>query len=760
MELYNEIDKLERKLNRYQTPIDQELIDKIPREVYLDLITYITEVPFIASLISPDMPRVIDLPKYKDGRVKVNIVEPHALENIDYFREAAIAFNETGKYTTLTPNPHPKSPYKLFWKEEARRCLFGMTRDDGEWIPGDLYWYWNYCPMMIVEQIAGSKRGKRVLRLPRPWLGDYLFFHYKEQAEYLGQHVGVIKQRGVGWSYKGASFGSKRSVLMTKQDTFYTAYEKEFLNKGAVLNKAWDNLDFIAQNTPWPGGLRLVDSLNKMEVRLGYKDLDDGTKKGSLGGILGVSSKDDKDRIRGKRGTIFFEEFGKFPGVNDVWNICRDSVEDGDIAFDTLIAGGTGGTEGADFSGAEDMIYNPQTYNIMGLPNVFDKNPGTGKVIFHWGAYLNRNLCYDENGMPDVIKALVEVLTEFDTIRKSSSDSKALTQRRAEKCITIQDAIMRTEGTVFPVVDLKDYLETLHPRLKQMTDSHYIGNLILNSKGVEWKPDRNKLPIRAFPFKPETAEQKEGAVEIFEMPKKNSNGTIDSMRYIAGIDPVDDDEAPYSVSLPSIFILDLFTDRIVAEYTGRPKYVDDWYETARRLLILYNAQANYEMNKKGLYAYFSNRNSLHLLVDVPEILSDKNMGSQKGYGNKSKGVNANPRINDWARRLITQWLIEPATTQEYNEDGEQIGEKLNMHTIRSVAFIQEMIKWNKDMNADRVSAMGMLMILRQDRLKYIETAKVEDEGISGDELAGDDYFDTSNQSSTSSLDSYGINWNN
>jgi hypothetical protein len=40
-----------------------------------------------------------------------------------------------------------------------------------------------------------------------------------------------------------------------------------------------------------------------------------------------------------------------------------------------MLAGGTGGTEGASFEGSEKLFYNTcSAYNIYGIPNVFDKN--------------------------------------------------------------------------------------------------------------------------------------------------------------------------------------------------------------------------------------------------------------------------------------------------------------------------------------------------------------------------------------------------
>ena len=103
--------------------------------------------------------------------------------------------------------------------------------------------------------------------------------------------------------------------------------------------------------------------------------------------------------------------------------------------------------------------------------------------------------------------------------------------------------------------------------------------------------------------------------------RRSGDGTIDGSRYIAGIDPIDADQGS---SLFSMLVMDTFTDRIVAEYTARPKTANIAYETCLRLLELFNAQANYEMNLKGLFSYFDFHNKLHYLVDTPQIL--------KGYG--------------------------------------------------------------------------------------------------------------------------------
>jgi len=50
----------------------------------------------------------------------------------------------------------------------------------------------------------------------------------------------------------------------------------------------------------------------------------------------------------------------------------------------------------------------------------------------------------------------------------------------------------------------------------------------------------------------------------------------------------------HTTSLTSVFVLDLFTDRIVAEYTGRQDYADDNFEIVRRLCLFYNGKCLYE----------------------------------------------------------------------------------------------------------------------------------------------------------------------
>lgn len=723
------------EFNEFQTPIEE---DKLKKEVLSEVLEFYSTVKFIQNLTSPTRKRAKDLEKDEFGRVKVDITNPHILEGMDYFRHPAIHFEKFNKYTNLYPNSQPTSNYFKFWKEEARRCREGLIREsDGEWIPGPYYFYLNYSPIIRSKIVKGTRRAERFRGFPDLYDGSYLYFHYVQQAKEAGKHCGILKRRGVGFSYMGSS-GLARILLLgdtsfNKGDVkgFAIASEKEYLIKDGILNKFEDNVDWCASTTPWPR-LKTKDSINNMIWEMGYTDLN-GLTQGTRNSIIGVTTQGDPDKARGKRGpVIYWDEWGIFPNLLRSWNVGRESVEEGSFAFGTMIGGGTGGTEGADFAGAEEMIYNPDGYNILPLPNVFDKNTnGSTKIGFFYPAYLNRLGKYDANGNSDVTGSLIEIVEKRLDIKYNSTDPNTLVQHKAEMCVTPQEAIMRREGSIFPVSDLKEYLSDIMPNLTKFLSIHYVGHLKTNSSGdITWDKTELHSVLRNYPLKDEL--DKIGCTEIFEMPRKTQDGIIPTWRYIAGIDPIDVDAGQWTNSLGSIFIFDTWTDRIVAEYTGRPQMASEFYDSCIKLLRFYNAIANYENNLKGLFQYFESTRNLQYLCDTPQVLRDMEYVKGNMFGNRSKGTNASKQINAWGRKLQADWLISQAYQPfEEGEEKDELGniieqpKLLNLHKVRSIGYVKELIAWNPDDNFDRVSAMGMLMILRADREKF-EQRKYED----------------------------------
>ena len=126
---------LGESLNEYQTPITKELLDLYPKEVQEQFWEYVLTVPFIKNLISSNRQRAKDRPRDERGRIIVDLSNPHILEDMDYFRQAAIKYERDGRYTDLKPNSNPNSPYGKWIRREIKRCWEGMVRpSDGEWV--------------------------------------------------------------------------------------------------------------------------------------------------------------------------------------------------------------------------------------------------------------------------------------------------------------------------------------------------------------------------------------------------------------------------------------------------------------------------------------------------------------------------------------------------------------------------------------------------------------------------------------------------
>lgn len=728
-------------MNKYQTELTKELMNTLPQEVQEQLLETLTTVEFVKRLISPNRPYARDLPRDEKGRIIVDITNPHIIEDTDYFRQPALHFLKHGCYTFLKPNSNPNSEFRRYWDEEQRRCYEGYVREsDGEWVTGFNYWFMNYCPMMVNKLIEGRKKAIRTEAFPFFFEGIYWRFHYLWQARESGKHAIELAKRGCAKSYSLAAIMSHNLILGESEEskrrviTVLTAYQKEYLkdDKDGTLSKFKPSINFSFSNTPFPH-LMLKNSPNEMSWQMGYKD-EYGIEKGSLNQVLAVSAKDDSEKLRGKRGWILFEEMGSFKGLLSLYDITRKSVEDGDYTFATMYLVGTAAESESDFSSAKTLLYNPEGYNILSVDNVFDKpKQGKPKFGFFFPSYINRAGCYNKDGVSDVVKALIEILiTRYKA--KYSADPKSVLRVIAEDPITPAEAIIKVKAAYFPITALTERLSQLDQDVHAYDDV-YIGKLVQNSNGVEFTPTSD-APIRKFGVKNDTP----GAVEIFEMPEKDRNGKVLHTRYIIGHDPVDNDQAESS-SLSSTFVLDLWTDKIVAEYTGRQAFADDNFEIVRLLCLFYNAKCLYESNKKGIFAYFSKMNCTHLLADTPEFLRDKQLIKYSSFGSNAKGVNASAAINAYANNLIREWLLKPVTIIQ-KVDGEDVEVTVyNLSFLRNRALIEELIAFNPEINVDRIRALGMVMLYREEKMVlYQGNPSRDSEEVPKDYLGNDKFF--------------------
>ncbi len=125
--------------------------------------------------------------------------------------------------------------------------------------------------------------------------------------------------------------------------------------------------------------------------------------------------------------------------------------------------------------------------------------------------------------------------------------------------------------------------------------------------------------------------------------------------------------------------------------------------------MFYNAKCLYENERKGMYQYLEYKNQTHLLLDQPEIIKDVVQNSRV---NRGKGMHMSKPLKDYGEELIKMWLLE-----DYGTEG-----LLNLHKIRSIPLLKELIAYNDTGNFDRVMAF-MMVVYHLQEVKKIKVAK-------------------------------------
>lgn len=636
--------------------------------------------------------------------------------NSNKFRQASIQFLNTGQYCQY---PEGTTEFYKFWDEERDRCINGYTADDGDFISGYNYFYLNYCPISrIVNHITTDKLGNTVVKrvnevsFPDFWDYDYYYFNAVQEAEEVGKHLCLLKSRRKGFSYKGGAMACRNYYLIPNSKTFIYASNKQYLTDDGILTKAWDYMDFIDKNTAW-GKKRSVNT--QMRRRAGFYTKDDYgnvIEMGYKSEIIGVTLKDNPDVVRGKKANlILFEEGGSFSELGAAWQIARPSVEVDGITFGTMIVWGTGGDEGSAFETMKDMFYNPDGYNCLGFDNIWDETATTNKCGFFVPQYTNldirdkegKRIYMDEDGNTFRKKSLEHILAERQIVISNATSNAAVDRYVAERPITPAEAMLEFNGNIFPKKELQEQLSLLRTN-KKLQNHKQVGDLVQQPDGtIKWvikkTGDITHYPLRTKRDETTGAligDDPTGSIVIWEHPNKDASPGL----YIAGVDSYDYDESS-TTSLGSCFIykrvqsIEQYSDIIVAEYTGRPKSAEEFYENVRKLLLYYNARAMYENQNKGIFVYFTNKHCDYLLADQPDIINDIVSNSKV---NRKKGCHMNKQIKQWGEGLIKDWL----------NDENSVGKK-NLYNIMSEPLLEELIAYNDNGNFDRCLTKGTLI---------------------------------------------------
>jgi hypothetical protein len=675
-----------------------------------------------------------------------------------------------------------------FWKENKRRCIEGYWFG-GKWMPGTLYYYCNFHTIRFEEEGAASRRIGRPWLRDIEWEKAYVYEEALGFSGFSLDTVYTCDRRFGPEREKSLKFGwvtedeLKTRIYISARDYLRKIHPtnmgkplyknqsknvidleargggKSFWSSALILhNFLFDGsydydlyLENKKNNTPSTSDTvvgaiesKYSDDLLK-KVKIAVEHLPDRqiingeiypsplyvnfsgslssgkTLTSSVGSVINHRTfSEDPLAANGTRpNRAFLEEVGFLSNIIEVWGALESTQASSDYKNLVIYGLGTGGlsTHGA-VTHTKEIFYNPEEFNCLSFDDTWENK---GKIgLFIPGAYTINKFKKGPNKITDEVNANIYIDEEINKAKKSGNRRRYMAEI-INKPQKPSDIFLTVEGNFFPIDDIREHLAGLENN-KRILDASWKVDFYIKDGKIDWSVS-GKPVLREFPHR--RGDVLDTAVEIWELPKTDGSGKPAFGRYLASLDPVDNDGGDdVDHSLMSGFILDSYTDRIVLEYTGRTKLVDDFYEQWRRCLVYYNALCNYERNLKGFYAHMRKNTSIHYLCDQPEVLSEKGLAKSAGInGNQTKGTHCSVPVINWGLELLLTYINSKA--YEQNMESEEEDEAVyirNLSTIRSTALLQEMLAYNSEINVDRVSSLILLMILREDRINLSKNA--------------------------------------
>jgi hypothetical protein len=617
--------------------------------------------------------------------------------NTDRVRPSAVSFLTNGYFTNALPGT---KEYYEFWDEEKNRCLYGYTIDDIH-VTGFHYFYLNYCPIdRAVDEVLpdGTTQAKRERTFPRFYDGDWEYFHEIDKARGTNKHMIVLKARRKGYSYKAGSMLARNYFFVKNSKNFVFAASKEFLIGDGLLSKAWDFLAFIDDHTAWSQP-RLKD--REMHKMSGYKKKVNGLEieMGMKSQIMGVSLKDNPDKVRGKAGElVFFEEAGSFPGLLKAWEVTMPTMRQGAKTLGMMVAFGTGGTEGSDFEAMEEIFYNPAAYDCMDYDNIWDEGAIGTKCGYFIPIQKNLDGFIDDDGNSLEEKA-VNYEGQMRDKKKGAADAKSLDQYIAEHPFSPQEATLRVTANLFDVASLQEQYNNIKARNLQAIGT--IGKFYYGKDGdIKFTPDGDIKQIIKYPHRKD--DDTTGGVVIYEAPYRNAQGQVPLNMYVICHDPYGQNQSADSTSLGAAYVLKRPNnisqpdDIIVASYVGRPLTQDEYNKNLFMLADYYGCKIGFENDRGEVIAYAKRHRKLHRLQEEFEMLDKKDLRSKTVK--RQYGMHMTEARKRQGEIYIRDWLN---TNRSTDDKGNQT---LNLHKIYDPALLLELIKFNHKGNFDRVMA--------------------------------------------------------
>lgn len=631
-------------------------------------------------------------------------------------------------YDPLDPNA--MFLFNTYWKAERDRCMNGFYLDKNKkiYVSGWLYFHTVYWKIAMYETFdEGTPQERTVREIKTPILRDvdWIIADDLRKCEVDGRFYALIGARGFGKSIIAASRAGWLYTFFNNSQSVISAGATGYIK--LVTDKIEDGLTNLH---PIFVKNRLTSNW-KVEIMAGWKDKTTNAPhpKSSKSQILMKNFEAGNNSMvcNGTRpGFHLIDEIGTLPNLIGCfkdsdgcwWAGKGKNAKTSCLVFIT----GTGGDMEVGAEAAE-MFYHPSSYNLLEFENTWEGGgkigrfieAGTGNLSFSVEKTLNEYLNIPTSEVDlSHIKIQVSDLERYNRDwwepnfqkAKKSGNSKTLLKFKAYWCKKPSDS--------FIVLTKNDFnTEEAKRQQKNILDKDLKGipvELVLSDNGMVTHEFSEKLPITEFPVK---TQSKDAPVIIYEFPMPSPPFGL----YVAGVDPYRHSESEYGDSLGAVYIYkrmheigsEKYQDMFVASYVARPGDIKEWQETARRLIKFYNARTLCENDEMSFINYMIDKGDGHYLEDTPDWLrlivpNTTQFSRKKGISRAAKQVRAflDGQLKEYLDQIVHR---------ETNEQGSVTREILGVSKVLDYMLLEEVIRFDKEKNFDRVIAAQLAVAL-------------------------------------------------
>lgn len=616
--------------------------------------------------------------------------------------------------------PTPDSQYyDQFWENEVEKAKYGVTIN-GVYISGWLYWHTQLWKIYIDElDPRNNNNVKRVFK--------HAEFRDNEWIIEEGMAQAIRERKGI------MIFGSRRlgkSEFISSHLGYHCT-----LNQGSeniVTGGNWGDIDVImfkltqglnALPSYFQTG-RLTENLRK-EIELGVKDKKTG-QRNSWSKVICRNHEDGlkTEAVAGLTASSFvMDEVGK-SDFAQVFEAAKPAFTSPYGWRCVPILTGTSG-DIKKSSDAEKFFNKPEAYNFISRELVEEGHKKVslfisgfyrmeGKDITTLGDYVSRDsgILVPKDSELNLIpfqvtnKAKAEAIIDNERLQASQSpDATALLKAIMYYPKDTNELFLSDDGNKFPIDAINEQIAYLLANEElQGTPARLYKDT--NNK-VKISYNTNKKPILDYPIKVGDDILNDAPIVIFEPPIENAPVYL----YVAGCDPYNQSSSRYSNSLGSMYIYKrvydpiegTFQRRIVCAYTGRPEQIKAFHENVEMMLELYGATCLPENEAPGFIQYFDLKNKAYLLADGYNFL--KEISPNTSITNRPKGLPAVPKVQNYYKDLIYEYLTEPIVMGTDPTTGEPIT-KMGVIRIADIGLLRELAAYNDTGNFDRYVAFG------------------------------------------------------